>query len=48
MKKEHYIYIMSLGLPITRVSPGQTGPFGRVGPGPGVYKRRLEALGFGF
>jgi hypothetical protein len=36
------------GLPITRGSPGQMVPSGRVGLGTGVYKRRPGALGLSF
>jgi hypothetical protein len=36
------------GLPITRVSSGQTVQSGRAGPGPHVYKRKSGMLGFSF
>jgi hypothetical protein len=46
-----HIYILcstSLGLLITRGSPGQTVQSGRAGPGPNVYKRIPGVLGFNF
>jgi hypothetical protein len=42
------LYIRSLGLPITKGSPGQTVQSGRTGLGPDVYKRKSVVLGFSF
>jgi hypothetical protein len=39
---------MRPGFPITRGSPGHTVQSGRAGPGPHVYKRKSEVLGFSF
>jgi hypothetical protein len=44
----YILYITSPELPITRGSPGQTVQSGRAEPGPSVYKRRPEVLGFSF
>jgi hypothetical protein len=44
----YILYIRSLGLPITKGSPGQTVQFGRVGPHPDVYKTGPGVLGFSF
>jgi hypothetical protein len=42
------VYILSLGLPITRGSPGPTVPSGLAAPGSGGYKNTLRLSGIKF